>query len=140
MHYTYYLILLQAYLLDCYKKISYLQCRAKNYKIDYILGLVKGWVVSSRSSLRKSKMKNLVTRIIVGHWKNLKIFIAYGKIPKFIKHMAFNKAVGPGKKSPKLINIGPTFIPDYRVIATTPSPCLTHILVLWKYRVKQKSQ
>ena len=34
------------------------------------------------------------------------------KIPKF---MAFNKALGPGKKNPKLINVGPTFIPDYRV-------------------------
>ena len=30
------------------------------------------------------------------------------KIPKF------NKDVGPGK-NPKLINVGPTFIPDYRV-------------------------
>ena len=39
-----------------------------------------------------------------------------GKIPKFNKRRAFNKAVGPGKKNPKLINIGPTFIPDYRVI------------------------
>ena len=36
------------------------------------------------------------------------------KIPKFNKHRAFNKAVGPGK-NPKLINVGPTFIPDYRV-------------------------
>ena len=38
---TSYLILLQAFLLDCYKKICYLQCRAKNYKIDYMLELVK---------------------------------------------------------------------------------------------------
>jgi hypothetical protein len=30
------------------------------------------------------------------------------------KRRAFNKAVGPGK-NPKLINVGPTFIPDYRV-------------------------
>ena len=37
------------------------------------------------------------------------------KIPKFNKRRAFNKAVGPGK-NPKLINVGPTFIPDYRVI------------------------
>ena len=36
------------------------------------------------------------------------------KIPKFNKRGAFNKAVGPGKIS-KLINVGPTFIPDYRV-------------------------
>ena len=36
------------------------------------------------------------------------------KIPKFNKHRAFNKAVGP-VKNPKLINVGPTFIPDYRV-------------------------
>ena len=36
------------------------------------------------------------------------------KIPKFNKRRAFNKAVGPGK-NPKLINVGPTFIPDYRV-------------------------
>ena len=28
---------------------------------------------------------------------------------------AFNKAVGPGKKNPKLINVGLMFIPDYRV-------------------------
>ena len=36
------------------------------------------------------------------------------RIPKFNKRRAFNKAVEPGKKS-KLINVGPTFIPDYRV-------------------------
>ena len=36
------------------------------------------------------------------------------KIPKSNKHRAFSKAVGPGK-NPKLINVGPTFIPDYRV-------------------------
>ena len=35
-------------------------------------------------------------------------------IPKSNKPRAFNKAVGPGKKSKK-INIGPRFIPDYRV-------------------------
>jgi hypothetical protein len=39
------------------------------------------------------------------------------QIPKFNKRRAFNKAVGPGKK-PKLINIGPTFIPDYKVMET----------------------
>jgi hypothetical protein len=33
------------------------------------------------------------------------------KIPKFIKRRAFNKAVRPGK-SPKLIIVGPMFIPD----------------------------
>ena len=37
-------------------------------------------------------------------------------MPKFNKRRAFNKAVGPGK-NPKLINVGPTFIPDYRVAA-----------------------
>ena len=36
------------------------------------------------------------------------------KIPKFNKRRAFNKTVGPGKKS-KLITVGPTFIPDYSV-------------------------
>ena len=36
------------------------------------------------------------------------------KIPTVNKCRAFNKALGPGK-NPKLINIGPTFIPDYRV-------------------------
>jgi hypothetical protein len=36
------------------------------------------------------------------------------KILKINKSRAFNKAVGPGK-NPKLINIGPTFIPDNRV-------------------------
>jgi hypothetical protein len=34
---------------------------------------------------------------------------------KFNKCRAFNKAVGHRKKNPKLINIGPTFILDYRV-------------------------
>ena len=37
------------------------------------------------------------------------------QIPKFNKPRVFNKAVGPGK-NPKLINVGPTFIPDYRVV------------------------
>ena len=36
------------------------------------------------------------------------------KIPKFNKLRAFNKVIGPGKKS-KLISVGPMFIPDYRV-------------------------
>ena len=36
------------------------------------------------------------------------------KISKFNKRRALNKAVGPGK-NPKLINVGPTFIRDYRV-------------------------
>ena len=40
------------------------------------------------------------------------------KIPKFNKRSAFNKAVGPGKKNPNLINVGLTFIPDYRVQLT----------------------
>ena len=35
-------------------------------------------------------------------------------IPKFNKRRTFHKAVGPGKNT-KLINAGPTFIPDYRV-------------------------
>ena len=38
------------------------------------------------------------------------------KIQKFNKCRAFNKAVGPGKKNQKIIKVGPTFIPDYRVI------------------------
>ena len=41
---------------------------------------------------------------------NLKISV---EIPKFNKRRAFDKTVGPGK-NPKLINVGPTFIPDYR--------------------------
>ena len=36
------------------------------------------------------------------------------KIPKFNKCRAFFKAVGL-EKNPKLINVGPTFILDYRV-------------------------
>ena len=39
------------------------------------------------------------------------------KVPKFNKRRAFNKAVGPGK-NPKLINVGPMFIPDYRVVVS----------------------
>ena len=34
---------------------------------------------------------------------------------KFNKRRAFNKVVGPGKNT-KLINVGPKFIPDYRVV------------------------
>ena len=45
---------------------------------------------------------------------NLKISVGHGKNPKFNKRRAFNKAIGPGKKS-KTISIGPTFISDYRV-------------------------
>ena len=37
------------------------------------------------------------------------------KIQQINKHRAFNRAVGPGKKS-KLISLGPTFIPDNKVI------------------------
>ena len=42
-----------------------------------------------------------------------------------------NKAVGPGK-NPKLINVGPTFIPDYRVddvVNCTPQDLYTMTLV-----------
>ena len=35
------------------------------------------------------------------------------KIPKSNKPRALNKAVGPGKKNPKLINVGLTFILNY---------------------------
>ena len=35
------------------------------------------------------------------------------KIPKFDNHRAFNKAVGPEKKS-EIINEALTFIPDYK--------------------------
>ena len=45
----------------------------------------------------------------------MKSFVFLQNFPKFDKHRAFNKAVGTGK-SPKLINVGPTFIPDYRVM------------------------
>ena len=39
-------------------------------------------------------------------------------LQNYDKHRAFNKAVGPGKKIPKLTNlVGPTFIPDSRVKA-----------------------
>ena len=41
------------------------------------------------------------------------------KIPKFNKRRAFNKAVRPGK-NPKLINVGPTFIPESRVSSKVP--------------------
>ena len=36
------------------------------------------------------------------------------KISNFNKRRAFNKAAGP-RKNPKLINVGRTFILDYRV-------------------------
>ena len=36
------------------------------------------------------------------------------EIPKSYKRRASKKFVGPGKNT-KLINVGPTFIPDYRV-------------------------
>ena len=31
-----------------------------------------------------------------------------------------NKALGPGKKNPKLMNIGPTSIPEARVVISLP--------------------
>ena len=40
------------------------------------------------------------------------------KNPKFNKRRAFNKAVGPGK-SQKIINVGPTVIPDSRACSYT---------------------
>ena len=42
------------------------------------------------------------------------------KNPKFNNRRASYKAVGPGKKY-KIINIGPTFIPDYRVHTLDPN-------------------
>ena len=39
-----------------------------------------------------------------------------------------NKAVGPGKNS-KLINIGPTFIPDYRVFGSSAGSDLQAIKI-----------
>ena len=38
----------------------------------------------------------------------------FGTQSETVKRRAFNKDVGPGK-NPKLINVGPTSIPDYRV-------------------------
>ena len=48
-------------------------------------------------------MKIYVTKNL----SNLKISVDPEKNPKFNKRRAFNKAVGPGKKNPRLINIGP---------------------------------
>ena len=56
---------------------------------------------------------------------NLKISLGHAKIPKCNKRRAFNKAVGP-EKNPKLINLGPTFIPDYRVRTT----CTDSVVIL----------
>jgi hypothetical protein len=53
--------------------------------------------------------KNIKLENIRRPWKKFK---------KFNKRMAFNKAVGPGKEI-KLINVGPTFIPDFRVTCIT---------------------
>ena len=62
----------------------------------------------------------------VGHKQNEQSYVAKNpsnlkkameKITKFNKHRTFNNAVWPGK-NPKLINIGPTFISDYREVST----------------------
>ena len=53
------------------------------------------------------------------------------KIPKFNKRRAFNKAVGPGKY-PKLISVGPTFIPDYRVLTLIISKEEIPFFKCWK--------
>ena len=45
--------------------------------------------------------------------KELYIFPIF--ITNSINAGTFNKAVGPGKKNPKLINVGPMFIPESRV-------------------------
>ena len=48
--------------------------------------------------------------------ENLKILVGPGKkIQKIYKRRAFNKAVGPLMKS-KIINVGPTTIPQSRVM------------------------
>ena len=56
------------------------------------------------------------------------------KIPKFDKRRAFNKAVGPGK-NPKLISIGPTFIPDCRV-AKVDILSKDHPVFFWKEKAQ----
>ena len=50
------------------------------------------------------------------------------KIPKFDKRRDFNKAVEPGKKNPNLINVGPTFIPDYRVCKNVNTSVIKELL------------
>ena len=73
-----------------------------------------------------SKRINIGPWINVGHEQNVQIYVTKnqsnlkisvdpGKILKFNKCRAFNKVVGPAKKNPKSINVGPTFISDYRV-------------------------
>ena len=54
--------------------------------------------------------------------------------PTFDKRRAVNKAVGPGK-STKLINVGLTFIPDYRVCTS-----LTKIEICLKYYLDKISK
>ena len=49
------------------------------------------------------------------------------KIPKINKHSAFNKAVGLGKNS-KIINVGPTSIPESRVHKLAPPLCKNYEL------------
>ena len=58
-------------------------------------------------------------------WQKFEVFVSNEKAEKinifpifhtkFNNRRAFNKAVGPGKKNLKSINVGPMFIPDYRV-------------------------
>ena len=59
---------------------------------------------------REQKVQIYVTKNPI----KLEKSVALGKIPRFNKRRAFNKAVGPGKIY-KSINVGLTFIPDYRV-------------------------
>ena len=63
--------------------------------------------------------KPIITLKVCRPWKN----------PKFNKRRAFVKAVRPGKNQ-KLINIGPMFIPDHRVVELE---FLFYNLNLWKY-------
>ena len=58
-------------------------------------------------------------KILLHFYINLEIAVMSFRIfflqnfPKFNKRRAVDKALGPGK-SQKLINVGRTFIPDYR--------------------------
>ena len=68
-------------------------------------------------------------------YRNLKVHV---KIPKFNKCRSFNKAIGP-LKNPKLINVGPAFIPDYREVCTLSKKSVSiFFLLLRKLRTAKR--
>ena len=85
------------------------QLRTKEFGIDIGQGINVGPGNFEKKNKHKALNKRRTWRIWMSYYVEKKI-----KLSKVNKRRAFNKAIGP-EKNQRLINVGPTFIPDYRV-------------------------